>query len=71
LQLDLPINQENSIAHGLAACEKACAMGTDLAVFPELWQVGYRQELFTLDNAIDIRSVFIQQFCAKAKELEI
>ena len=71
LQLNPPHNEQESLASGLSACGKARALGSDLAVFPELWQVGYQQSLFSAAHALDRDSTFIQQFCAKAKELEM
>ena len=62
--------QEN-LQKGLRFCQQAKAMGADLALFPELWQVGYSAHLIREDNAIDIYDNFVAQFCAQAKELEM
>ena len=32
---------EGNIRKGIAACEKAAEMGADIALFPEMWNVGY------------------------------
>ncbi len=32
---------EDNLVRGIVACRQAAAAGADLAVFPELWQVGY------------------------------
>jgi len=71
LQISSLQSEQENLVKGLRVCEKAHALGADLAVFPELWQVGYQQSLFTHANALDRTSPFIQQFCAKARELEM
>ena len=71
LQISPQQSEQESLIKGLRACEQARARGADLAVFPELWQVGYHQSLFTRANALDQSSPFIQQFCNKARELEM
>ena len=32
---------EGNLRKGIAACEKAAGMGADIALFPEMWNVGY------------------------------
>lgn len=71
LQLIPQQSEQENLTKGLDACEKARATGADLAIFPELWQVGYQQSLFTCANMIDRHSTFLRQFCAKAQELEM
>jgi predicted amidohydrolase len=41
LQLAAGANQQESLLRGLEACREAAAGGADLALFPEMWQVGY------------------------------
>jgi N-carbamoylputrescine amidase len=41
LQLDAGADQEDNLARGEAACREAAALGADVALFPELWQLGY------------------------------
>lgn len=71
LQISPLQSEQENLAKGLRACEQARELGADLVVFPELWQVGYHQPLFTRANARDRNSPFMQQFCAKARELEM
>ncbi len=59
---------------GRAACEKAAAMGADIALFPEMWSDGYylpqdMNELNALAAAKD--SDFVQGFRELAEELEM
>ena len=69
----LPENTLDGNLHkGLACCEKAKAMGADIALFPEMWSVGYRipeniDELKT--SAVSAHSRFIASFGRLAKEL--
>ena len=42
LQLAPPADATESLRIGLDACEAAASQGADLAVFPEMWNVGYR-----------------------------
>ena len=35
------MDQEANLKKGLAACEQAAAQGADIAILPELWQIGY------------------------------
>ncbi len=71
LQLASEQTVEANIAKGLAACERAKAMGADLALFPEMWQLGYESELMHPEQAITLDDNFIQQFVAKAQELQM
>jgi len=60
--------QEN-LTKGIQACRKAKEMGADLALFPEMWHIGYTYEYMFSRYAIDHNHPFIQEFCALAKEL--
>ena len=65
---------EENLEIGLAACEKAKALGADVALFPEMWSCGYEipQEKEALEAlAIAADSPFVQVFQEKAKELEM
>jgi predicted amidohydrolase len=69
---DLEVNLER----GLAACRQAKAMGADLALFPEMWSIGYDlregeppAELMT--HAIDAEGPFVHAFASLARELEL
>lgn len=71
LQITPYENVRDNLTAGVRACEHAREMGADVALFPELWQVGYQQKLFTDHNAINHHSEFMQTFCTKARELEM
>lgn len=71
LQLASEQSQEANLAKGLQACEQAKAMGADLALFPEMWNVGYDTACMQPEYALTIHDDFIQQFVAKAQELEM
>ena len=71
-------DQGKNLAKGVQACREAKALGADLAVFPELWNIG--STLSPLDPegqqrwialAIDQRSSFFQTFAALAREQEM
>ena len=64
-------SQEGNLLKGIEACKKAKQMGADIALFPELWNIGYnltanRGETET--NAIEIDSNYINRFRELAKE---
>lgn len=60
---------EANLEKGLAACRQAMAMGADIALFPEMWSVGYA--LDSLATAIGPDSVFVRAFQALARELDL
>lgn len=64
-------DQEANLAKGLDACRRAKAMGADLALFPEIWSIGYSLEDAGPEQAIGPDSPFLQAFQALAKELEL
>ena len=79
LQL-LPAGNEPAanLAKGLDACREAARLGADIALFPEMWSIGYYgwgevgdgpSELAAL--AISEDSMFVGQFQALARELGI
>ena len=61
----------SNLAKGIEACNKAKELGADLALFPEMWQIGYDDIFMTPENAIDHNSYFIQQYMATAKKLKM
>ena len=71
LQLIPETALEENLAKGLKACEHAKALGADLALFPEMWQIGYSSELMNLRHALSLQDDFIQQFCTKAQSLKM
>lgn len=62
--------QEN-LRKGLQACQKAKEQGADLALFPEMWQIGYNSHNMKMKYALDIHNDFILQFCNEAKKLHM
>ncbi len=74
LQL-LPTNSvEGNMKKGLEYCKKAKEMGADIALFPEMWSIGYNMPSDTkaiTNNAISLDSPFINSFSTLAKELDM
>jgi predicted amidohydrolase len=70
-------DQEANRTKGEAFCRQARAMGADLALFPEMWNVGYQffsrpeEQPARAAQAISQDGPFIQHFCALAKELQM
>jgi predicted amidohydrolase len=66
---------ERALADGEAACREAAALGADVALFPEMWQVGYApaphgerlQEW--LAPATDVGGPFVGRFRTLARDL--
>lgn len=71
----LPENsQEANLAKGINACREAKEMGAHIALFPEMWNVGYEipQDAKTLEKmAISRDSEFINAFADLARELDL
>jgi predicted amidohydrolase len=71
-------DQGRNLAKGVEACRKAKALGADLAVFPELWNIGATpapvdpegRRRWTV-SAIDRKSSFFRTFAALAREQEM
>jgi predicted amidohydrolase len=61
------VNQRN----GIEACRQAKAMGADLALFPELWQIGYEAEAMRPAFAIHRQDPFLTAFQELAWELKM
>ena len=72
LQL-LPKNTpEEQLELGRAACEKAAAMGADIALFPEMWSCGYNFPQENVNSlAISADSAFVRGFGELAKTLDM
>ena len=67
-------NLEDNLQKGLDYCRKAKAMGADIALFPEMWSVGYciPENINLLkESAISLDSVFVDKFSRLAKELNM
>jgi predicted amidohydrolase len=71
-------DQNRNLAKGLQCCREAKSAGADLAVFPELWNIGCApcpidetgRRLWAA-SAIDFRSEFFEAFAELAKELSM
>src|ERR1700746_854535 len=71
-------DQGKNLAKGIQVCRQAKTFGADLAVFPELWNIG--AAFSPLDSkgrgrwiatAIDRKSDLFQAFAALARDLEM
>ncbi len=71
LQLQAPSTLQESLNKGLEACHKAKSSGADLALFPELWSIGYDTKRMTPEQALSQEDPYIQAFCAAAQQLNI
>ena len=74
LQLRSTASQDGNLEKGAAYCKRAKEMGADLALFPEMWNTGYRfpQNINELkQRAIDMNSVFLREFQTLAKTLNM
>jgi predicted amidohydrolase len=79
LQLRSPgADPGRALAEGDRACRQAATLGADIALFPELWQIGYQwwddpaeaRESYSL-LATDIGGDFVRHFRDLARELEM
>ena len=70
LQLQPEKSMEKNMEKGLIACRQAKKMGADLAVFPEMWSIGY-QPPFLPEKAITADSDFVEHFRREAKDLSM
>lgn len=69
-----PRDPAANLAHGLALCQEAARMGADIALFPEMWQMGYAPPPTGSDpasGAIDAQSDFVAAFQALAHEQKV
>lgn len=65
---------DQNLHKGFDCCRKAKEMGADIALFPEMWSIGYRlpkkkDEL--ISQALSANSDFISAFGALSKELDM
>lgn len=72
------LDQGRNLEKGIQYCRKAKTLGADLALFPELWNIGFTMCPFDdggrqawEESAIDQRSGFFQSFLGLARELNI
>lgn len=74
LQLRPGESIEENLQKGLTACRQAKEMGADIALFPEMWSVGYRipENVEALKkSAVSVESDFIKSYKELAKELDM
>lgn len=74
LQLKPGESIDENLQKGLTACRKSKEMGADIALFPEMWSVGYQipeaiEEL--RETAIPAEGDFVQTYKKLAKELDM
>lgn len=65
---------DRNMQKGLEYCRKAKAMGADIALFPEMWSVGYSipEDIVELNaSAVSANSAFVNSFCKLAKDLNM
>lgn len=65
---------EGNLEKGIEACRRAKEQGADIALFPEMWSVGYRipEDLQALKrSAIETGSPFVTRFGTLARELDM
>lgn len=74
LQLKPEDTIDKNLHKGLEYCRKSSEMGADIALFPEMWSVGYNIPAEVDDlkaNSILADSVFVKSFAELAKELNM
>lgn len=74
LQLLPGCSLEENLRIGMDACRKAKKMGADIALFPEMWSVGYSipEDIEVLKSmALPVESPFVQSFGDLARELDM
>lgn len=65
---------DNNLKKGIEYCKRAKQQGADIALFPEMWSVGYNipEDITKLkESSIDVNSSFVNAFGALAKELNM
>lgn len=74
LQLMAEDTLEGNLEKGLKYCRKSKEMGADIALFPEMWSVGYNipeDNIELIASAISSDSGFLNSFSQLAKELNM
>jgi N-carbamoylputrescine amidase len=70
-----PPNPEENVIRGDALCRRAKALNADIALFPEMWSIGYDIHLTDLENWESLAEpqdgAFVKHFAALAQELEM
>ena len=72
-------DQDANQAKGEMFCRQASEMGADIALFPEMWNIGYTSYNYSQQNAREIwqaqaisqNDSFVTHFKALAKELKM
>lgn len=62
---------EDSIRKGVEACRIAENAGADLALFPEMWSIGYDFNKLSNKFAVEPDSVFVRSFAETAEKLDM
>ncbi len=66
--------QEGNLQKGIEYCRKAKQQGADIALFPEMWNVGYEipEDIGRLkETAVSADGSFVRSFAKLAKELDM
>ena len=72
LQLLPEHSLEGNLKKGIEYCRKSKEMGADIALFPEMWSVGYDiPEDDSVIDAVSLDDVFVKSFADLAKELDM
>jgi predicted amidohydrolase len=74
LQLIPENTQSKNLEKGITYCKWAKELGADLALFPEMWNIGYHfpsENKNWIEGAIDLNSDFIKTFQEEAKVLNM
>src|SRR5437899_1490894 len=77
-KLPEPMNQEFNLQKGIEYCKTAKDMGAHLALFPEMWNIGYTECPFDREGrigwenaAIDRQSDFFHRYVELARRLQL
>ena len=65
---------EDNLENGIRACKEAKKKGADIALFPEMWSIGYKfshDEKKLREQALPLESDFLKRFSDLAKELDM
>jgi predicted amidohydrolase len=65
------VPDDEAFEAGARACREAARLGADVAVLPELWQIGYRLEGDFAAHATSCDGAFVRGFAELARELEL
>ncbi len=74
LQLETAgLNQDDNLSRGVSACKEAAEKGAHIALFPEMWNVGYSllPDKPFHEAAITSDSEFVSTFASLANELDM